>query len=193
MEKHIKLAHGKEQECSVCDKKFKRPDHFFKSQVCQQGWRSCHGKEEKITRTTTSRRNPRRPHLPFLWQKRSRYKGNLTKHMKSHGEKTVPCPKCGKLFYTQFAVKAHIKHVHEESHNVCQYCGKVMKCKNSLYGHINQYHQSTVTLYECEICGKQFRQKGNVKKHQLIHSDKKTYSCKFCERKFRFPEQASPT
>ncbi len=36
---------------------------------------------------------------------------------------------------------------------------QVMKCKNSLYGHINQYHRSTVTLYECDVCGKQFRQK----------------------------------
>ena len=188
MEKHIKLTHGDEKQCTVCDKKFKRPDHFLNHKCVNMEGVVVMEKKRK-TREQRQAEGIQDDRVCPVCGKTFSVQSNLTKHMKSHGEKTVPCPQCGKCFYTQFAVKAHIKHVHEESHNVCQYCGKVMKCKNSLYGHINQYHQSTVTLYECEICGKQFRQKGNVKKHQLIHSDKKTYSCKFCERKFRFPEQ----
>ena len=70
---------------------------------------------------------------------------------------------------SQVALKSHIRHVHTDKKAfVCQYCGRAMKCKNSLYGHIRQYHQSTITLYECDLCQRQFRQKvgslrGNVR------------------------------
>ena len=188
MEKHIRLAHGEEQQCPVCERTFKRADHLLNHKCVNKDGVVVMEKKRK-TREQRQAEGVHDDRVCPICGKTFSVQSNLTKHMKSHGEKTVPCPQCGKLFYTPIAVKAHIKHVHEESHNVCQYCGKVMKCKNSLYGHITQYHQNTVTLYECDICGKQFRQKGNVKKHQLIHSDKKTYSCKFCERKFRFPEQ----
>ncbi len=188
MAKHIHLAHGPEQQCEVCEKTFKRTDHFLNHK--------CVNKEgvvvrEKVRRTREQREAEglRDDNVCPVCGKTFNVVSNLTKHMKSHGQREVPCPQCDKLFYTQAAVKQHLKHVHADTTHACQFCGKEMKCKNSLYGHIAQYHQNTLTLYQCDVCGKQFRQKGNVKKHQLIHSLKKKYKCKFCEKTFKFPEQ----
>lgn len=50
---------------------------------------------------------------------------NLSKHLKSHGPRSVACALCDKLFYTDTAMKQHVKSVHEEGQWPCQFCGKV--------------------------------------------------------------------
>jgi len=92
----------------------------------------------------------------------------------------------------------HRRSVHTDLlRHQCPYCSKLMKCKNSLYGHIAQFHSDTVRTYSCQQCGKTFRQKGNLKKHVLTHSNAKTYKCRYdvpdgggrCTAAYKYPEQ----
>uniref|UniRef100_A0AAZ1Y1B3 C2H2-type domain-containing protein n=1 Tax=Oreochromis aureus TaxID=47969 RepID=A0AAZ1Y1B3_OREAU len=47
----------------------------------------------------------------------------------------------------------------------------------------HQLIHSGVKAYSCDLCGKSFSfaRAGNLKKHQLIHSGVKPYSCDFCD------------
>ena len=40
--------------------------------------------------------------------------------------------------------------------------------------------------YECEICGKRFAQRGNVRAHRIVHEQHKPYVCKLedCRKQF---------
>ena len=38
--------------------------------------------------------------------------------------------------------------------------------------------------YSCSVCGKQFSDKGNLKKHQTLHTEEKLYSCSVCGESF---------
>ncbi|XP_060571890.1 zinc finger protein 721-like [Ruditapes philippinarum] len=39
--------------------------------------------------------------------------------------------------------------------------------------------------FDCDICGRRFSQKGNMKKHYLIHTGEKPYKCDHCPMRFR--------
>ncbi len=38
--------------------------------------------------------------------------------------------------------------------------------------------------YECDVCGRMFTEKGNLKQHQITHLSEKPYKCDVCEAAF---------
>ncbi|PIK56767.1 putative zinc finger and SCAN domain containing 2-like isoform X1 [Apostichopus japonicus] len=51
-------------------------------------------------------------------------------------------------------------------------------------GHPRENPQIPTDEHRCYWCGKQFTSAWNCKRHQLIHTGQKPFTCKFCRRSF---------
>ena len=55
-----------------------------------------------------------------------------------------------------------------------------------------QKHRRIVDLnLPCDVCGKRFPNRGRLRLHQIIHTDKKPYQCDQCDRAFNQPANMS--
>ena len=43
---------------------------------------------------------------------------------------------------------------------------------------------STEKDFQCDICGKGFHQKGNLRNHVLVHTGEKPHTCETCGKSF---------
>ena len=43
-------------------------------------------------------------------------------------------------------------------------------------------------IKKCPVCEKQFKGRGDLKKHTVIHSDMRPFSCQQCDKAFKFPQ-----
>ncbi|CAO2627091.1 Zinc finger protein 264 [Lemmus lemmus] len=70
----------------------------------------------------------------------------------------------------------------EESVFKCHHCGKVFRKKCLLARHERSH--SGVKLCECTECGKAFSKSTYLLQHQMVHSGEKPYKCMECEKAF---------
>nr|XP_014342016.1 PREDICTED: PR domain zinc finger protein 15 [Latimeria chalumnae] len=131
---------------------------------------------------------------------------NLSRHVRSHGDKMFKCEECSKLFSRKESLKQHVsyKHSRNEVDNEYQYkcatCEKVFRIESALEFHNCRTDAKRVKKEEteasgdngikyrkepseCPVCGKVFSCRSNMNKHLLTHGDKK-YTCEICGRKF---------
>ena len=43
---------------------------------------------------------------------------------------------------------------------------------------------SDVKAFKCEICGREFREKKNMRKHWLVHTGDRPHKCEICDKTF---------
>lgn len=76
--------------------------------------------------------------------------------------------------------------IHQDSNNfVCTVCGKTFGYKSLLRTHYHRTHAPVTEVFECDICSKVFKEKGNLNAHKRYHSDETPYPCTFCDKNFK--------
>ncbi|KAK6621758.1 hypothetical protein RUM44_001565 [Polyplax serrata] len=64
----------------------------------------------------------------------------------------------------------------------CGVCGKDFRHQYTLTRHLPTHTDER--NYKCETCGKAFRQMSTLSQHRAIHSDARPYVCEFCRKTF---------
>ena len=82
------------------------------------------------------------------------------------GALQLTCEECGKMFRHAGSLNIHVEHAHRSwEPSPCPQCGMPVRY---LKNHMRRKH-STIRKYGCEECGKRFKTKSDLTKHQKSH------------------------
>lgn len=103
---------------------------------------------------------------------------------KMSGIKKIVCDQCGKLLIAMSALKEHLLSHSSERPFKCDFenCGKSFKSKVTLARH-QETHSTEKKI--CNICGLGLSSRATLLRHMVVHSNEKKFSCKFCNQKFK--------
>jgi len=110
------------------------------------------------------------------------YRAQLNDHRRIH-TKELPfmCEICGKCFRTSTNLNNH-QYVHKPPSYSCQVCNK--KCSSSFYLAQHKKVHSTDMKFMCEVCGKMIYTLFNLKIHLRGHTGEKPFRCAACGKCF---------
>jgi uncharacterized Zn-finger protein len=136
-----------------------------------------------------------------------------TVHTKK-AKKTFECLKCHRIFLHQISLRAHYRatsHNLESDHKIqtsinnvlqesttadamihnnnnlyfeCGFCGIRMNDASNLRSHERAIHFGE-RPHACDICGKSFARRHDLKQHLLVHSPERTFQCTVCLKTFK--------
>ncbi|KFP36361.1 PR domain zinc finger protein 15 [Chlamydotis macqueenii] len=111
---------------------------------------------------------------------------NLSRHIRSHGDKLFKCEECAKLFSRKESLKQHVSYKHSrnevdsEYRYKCATCEKAFRIESALEFHNCRTDDKT---FQCEMCFRFFSTNSNLSKHKKKHGDKK-FACEICNKMF---------
>ncbi|OXB54833.1 hypothetical protein ASZ78_005766 [Callipepla squamata] len=111
---------------------------------------------------------------------------NLSRHIRSHGDKLFKCEECAKLFSRKESLKQHVSYKHSrnevdsEYRFKCTTCEKAFRIESALEFHNCRTDDKT---FQCEMCFRFFSTNSNLSKHKKKHGDKK-FACEICNKMF---------
>lgn len=99
--------------------------------------------------------------------------------------KTFSCPDCGKCQTTVYKIQSHMmQHRPERKPFLCIVCGKDFAERAQLKSH--SLTHTTERPYECNQCGKAYKQSTKLKLHQRsVHEGLRPYKCDQCDSAFK--------
>lgn len=97
--------------------------------------------------------------------------------------KNIPCPDCKMMFRADRTLKTHRKREHGYvQKNICTICGREFKDAGNLNQHMHTHGDSK--RYICNFCGKGFHMPYNLKEHMHQHTGERPYKCSVCGKTF---------
>lgn len=109
------------------------------------------------------------------------------RNMHSGTDRRIICDTCGQEFLNRVCFEEHKeKHLGIEAKRFqCKICQKWIKGKRHLRNHIQVIHNEKDQTHICDICNKQYPNTKALKKHKaLVHVERK-FECEFCGKKFK--------
>merc|ERR1719232_176009 len=102
----------------------------------------------------------------------------------SETSQEITCELCGLVFEGKYRSKKFKEHndIHKGVEFKCPDCPFKTDTLKKLGGHKRSIHPKIT--YQCEQCGKDFKKKENMEKHQVIHTNK-TFDCLVCFKQLR--------
>ena len=171
-------------ECEMCGEKCSTNSNLHRHMLEQHTF----SQEETLDKS---------PFVCAYCSKTFRYQRNLNTHIDSmHKEANKHhCEICEQKFATQFTLKRHLA----EQHNItelgdsiypkqlkmftCSVCATVFKQKQNLKAH--QLTHTKAEKITCYQCGKQFSVKTSLLRHQKIHNgERENFECVICNKRF---------
>ncbi|XP_067635469.1 zinc finger protein 91-like [Eurosta solidaginis] len=162
----------KRHPCGICGKLFLRKLHLEQHQLLHSG---------------------DKPHQCEICEKRFVQIQNLRRHLRIHlGDNVFRCEFCPHAFSSASTRCVHLAtHENEDPETREQN----MKALREQEATLKQQHFEMKTTepktaleeinrHQCIICGRSFRIKSDLRRHQLIHSGEKPHKCNFCEKRF---------
>nr|KAF6475750.1 PR/SET domain 15 [Rousettus aegyptiacus] len=128
----------------------------------------------------------RRVHQCSICSKVFQNSSNLSRHVRSHGDKLFKCEECAKLFSRKESLKQHVSYKHSrnevdgEYRFRCGTCEKTFRIESALEFHNCRTDDKT---FQCEMCFRFFSTNSNLSKHKKKHGDKK-FACEVCNKMF---------
>ncbi|KAL1451650.1 hypothetical protein WDU94_006008 [Cyamophila willieti] len=98
-------------------------------------------------------------------------------------ETLFKCALCDASFPTFYSLEDHYLRVHEGI--PCGVCRIRIKNRMLLDKHLNACH-GPEERYMCPVCDKRMKSKETLRKHIVMHEDRRPYDCFVCKRSFRY-------
>jgi len=110
-----------------------------------------------------------------------------TDHFETHkdpSERPVyKCQICDKSYHFKQGLNNHMRVHNNDYRYECQYCGKKFRDCSHRKYHIFREHTGE-TRFSCNICGRNFIQTNSFKQHMLTHTGERAFKCEICDRTF---------
>jgi len=155
-------------ECKDCPRVFQRSQEYHRHTLCHKG-------PEKTYTCTLCRAS---------FDKES----SLEEHMLVHqSDNKTSCELCNKEFYSDKALKHHIKNVHKKNLR-CDHCPKLFDRQSKLNKHMETHAKRFAAnegLFQCDQCGKEMQGKKRLRIHKRTHFQ---FRCQPCNKIFKDQE-----